>query len=70
MIIKLNVFYPKVAEVGLTQTVYDVVEDVGMVEVCVEILHGSIAPSFHVNLTTTNGTASKDCMYKQLLKPL
>ena len=53
---------------GLTQTVYDVAEDVGMVEVCVEIQHGSIAPSFHVNLTTTDGTASKGCVYTISLK--
>ena len=51
------------AVVGLTQTVYDVVEDEGMVEVCVKILHGSIDPSFHINFTTTDGNASKACIY-------
>ena len=60
---KVIYFLSTVAEVGLERTIYQVSEDVGVVEVCAvvysPIISCPISFPFIIGLDTRNGTAGK-----------
>ena len=57
----LDSIFPIVPTVGLTQTIYHVMEDEGMAEVCIAVM-GSLVPyPFHIIFTVKDGTNYVEC---------